>query len=202
MSAVVGSALFLCVSLGEQSWACGPWKLSNNNSPPAKSPHLLGHTTLSRWFLSICSPTHPNIPANCCESYHQCWSFGMADLPKPHTKARIQTVGFISHFSSPTGVERAERLKKCGQSATFAHSQESFISLLVGQTAQTDLILLLLLKGRWICSHFKSHEVSWAYWEYSPVIHKHNECCCEWMLTVLAIWKLYRQFSFNSNTLW
>lgn len=70
----------LWVSLGEQSRACGPWKLSNNNSAAAKSPHLRGHTTLSCWFLSICSPTHPNIPANCCGSSHQCWSCRIAEV--------------------------------------------------------------------------------------------------------------------------
>lgn len=73
----------LWVSLGEQSRACGPWKLSNNNSAAAKSPHLLCHTTVSCWFLSICSPTHPSIPANCGGSYHQCWSCRIAEVFNP-----------------------------------------------------------------------------------------------------------------------
>lgn len=100
----------LCVSLGEQSGACGPWKLSNNNSTPAKSPHLLGHTTLSCWFLSICSPTHPNIPANCCGSYHQCWLHRVADVLNP-TQRHACKLCFICHFGRSTGVERLKAME-------------------------------------------------------------------------------------------
>lgn len=67
-------------SLGEPAWTSGPWKLSNNNGPPAKSPHLSGCTTLSGWFLSICSPIQPDIQANHHDCHHQRWSFGRADL--------------------------------------------------------------------------------------------------------------------------
>lgn len=66
-------------SLGEPVWMSGPWKLSNND-PPAKSPHLFGCTTLSWWFLSICSPAQPDIQANHHDCYHQCWPFRRGDL--------------------------------------------------------------------------------------------------------------------------
>lgn len=78
MSAVVGKNNLL--SLGEPAWTSGPWKLSNNNGPSAESPHLFGCTTLSWWFLSICSPTQSDIQANHHECDHQRRSFRRADL--------------------------------------------------------------------------------------------------------------------------
>lgn len=66
--------------LGGPAWTSGPWKLSNNNAPPAKSPHLFGCTTLSWWFLSICSPAQLDIRANHHDCYHQRRPSWRADL--------------------------------------------------------------------------------------------------------------------------
>lgn len=147
----------LWVSLGEQSRACGPWKLSNNNSAAAKSPHLLGHTTLGCWFLSICSPTHPNIPANCCGSYHQCWSCRIAEGAQSHTKAQMQTA-----FHLP--------LRQCHNSEKVKRLQFQKVFDLVAR--QTDCVVLHLNKGRRACSCDNIQESSRACCKFSPVTYK------------------------------
>lgn len=156
--------LCLCVSLGEQSGACGPWKLSNNNSTPAKSPHLLGHTTLSCWFLSICSPTHPNIPANCCGSYHQCWLHRVADVLNP-TQRHTCKLCFICHFGHATGVERLKATEML-QSLPASYPEV----LLPPIAGQTDCTVLHLHKGRPVCFHFNIQELSWAYGKFIPAL--------------------------------
>lgn len=111
-------------SLGEPVWTSGPWKLSNNNSPPAKNPHLFSCTTLSGWFLSICSPTQPHIQANHHDCYHQRWTFGgmICWTQMNHT---LHVLAFVSYFNNAAGVDGVRRLKESGRrhsssSSTFS----------------------------------------------------------------------------------
>lgn len=123
MSALVGEKNPF--SLGEPAWTPGPWKLSNNNGPPAKSPHLLGCTTLSWWFLSICSLTQTDIQAN----HHDCFNqHGPIRADMPNSTQRQEHKLCVSKAAA--GLDWVERLKKYTNSSTAVSMESNYVSFL------------------------------------------------------------------------
>lgn len=154
-------------SLGEPEWTSGPWKLSNNKGPAAKSPHLFGGTSLSWWFQSICCPHSPIFKLITAAAVINVAQSGIADLRRSTQKPKSKTV-----FHS-NGVDGVTRLKKTAAAQFLWGLLMSPSSLFVGQTAQANWVLLHFYECKWVCAHFNIHELRKAYWGFHPIIHKH-----------------------------